>query len=92
MHLKFMFFREKIDFFSKNFQIFKSWKFFEKNRIFKKIIKLQIALKYSLFKLWTNQKICKEIFKKVYINENILGARALARAVHARPHIGVKIQ
>ena len=47
---------------SKNFQIFKFWKFFEKNRILKKITKFQIALKYSLFELWTNQKNCKEIF------------------------------
>ena len=29
-----------------------------------KIIKFQIALKYSLFKLWTNQKNCKEIFEQ----------------------------
>ena len=52
----------KFDFFFQ--KIFKFWDFFEKNRFFKNIIKLQIALKFSLFELWTNQKNCNEIFQQ----------------------------
>ena len=48
---------------SKNFQILK------KIESSKKITKLQIALKYSLFKLWTNQKSAQTFFNKVYINK-----------------------
>ena len=38
------------------------------------------------------KKIARRFFNKVYINEKILGARALARAAHAKPHLAVKIQ
>ena len=38
------------------------------------------------------KKIARIFFNKVYINEKILGARALARAAHAKPHLAVKIQ
>ena len=52
-----VFFHKKFDFFLKNF---KFWKFSKKWR-FQKKFKLQIALKNSLFKLWTNKKSCNEI-------------------------------
>ena len=73
-----------------NFRILKI--FFEKSWIFKKIIKFQIALKTSLFELWTNQKNCNEIFYKLYIHEKSFGARALARAAHAKSHFVLKTQ
>ena len=38
------------------------------------------------------KKLQGDFFNKVYINENFLGARALARAAHAKPHLAVKIQ
>ena len=36
--------------------------------------------------------IARRFFNKVYINEKISGARALARAAHAKPHLAVKIK
>ena len=67
----------------------------KKNKFFKNIINFQIALKFSLFELsnkQTKKKIATRFFNKVYINKKILGARALARAAHAKPHIAVKTQ
>ena len=52
----------KKSFFRKMFDFSIFYKFLEKSWIFKKIIKFQIALKTSLFELWTNQKNCNEIF------------------------------
>ena len=52
----------KKTFFPKNLKFSNFEIFFEKSWIFKKIIKFQIALKMSLFELWTNQKNCNEVF------------------------------
>ena len=51
-----------------------------------------MALKTSLFELWTNQKNCKEIvLQSIHLYKNI-GARTLARAAHANSHLALKTQ
>ena len=61
--------------FLENFQILK---IFEKIEFLKKFFKLQIALKNSLFKLWTNKKIATRFFDKFYDSKKIFGARRIS--------------
>ena len=64
----------------KFFKIFKFSKFSKKNGIFKKIFNFQIALKNSLFELWTNKKICNEILSwRLHFQKNYWRARTSAR-------------
>ena len=64
----------------KIWNFFKIFKIFEKNGIFKKNFKLQIALKNSLFELWPNKKICKEILSwRLHFQKNYWRARTSAR-------------
>ena len=90
-YLKCMHFHEKKRFFPKNLKFSNFEIFFEKSWIFKKIIKFQIALKTSLFELWTNQKTATRFFDKLYIHKKI-AERILARAAHAKSHFVLKTQ
>ena len=80
-YLKCMHFHEKKRFFPKNLKFSNFEIFFEKSWIFKKIIKFQIALKTSLFELWTNQKNCNENFWQTIhsLKKNLARAHLRAR-------------
>ena len=76
------FFKKNSIFYGKFSKIFEILKIFEKIEFSKKNFKLQIALKNSLFKLWTNKKTARRFCDKFYDSKKKL-VRAHLRARRA---------
>ena len=70
----------------KNLNFRKFSKKLKKSKIWKKIIKLQIALKIAIFELWSNKKYCNEIFyQRLHFQKNLGRARTSARGARQNP-------